>query len=98
MTEAERLARQVNLRVPALLTSALEHSRSMPGSETAERAERDFRATVADLPDEVSAEAIAFALARYAAQMVDQLSVAAGMDAESVIQHFAATYLATMDD
>ena len=93
-----RTAREINLRVPALLTSALEHARSIDGSEASVRAAADFRATLADMPDSAHPGAITFAVARLAAQMIDQLAVEAGMDAELVIQHFATGYNASIDE
>lgn len=93
-----RIARDVNLRIPALLTSALEHSRSINGSDASERSLADFRATIADMPTDAAADVVIFAVARYAAQMIDQLAVEASMDAETVVQHFATTYNATLED
>lgn len=94
----DSLERQVNLRIPAMLGSALQFSRSVKGSESQARALADFRATEADMPEGVFGGMVLFALSLGAAQMIDQLAVSAGTDAESVIQHFAATYNATVDD
>lgn len=93
----DSLIRQVNLRIPALLGSALQFSRSVNGSESADRALADFLATQADMPDGASDALVTFALAQFAAQMIDQLAVAAGTDAAVVIQHFAATYNASIE-
>nr|WP_314844333.1 hypothetical protein [uncultured Microbacterium sp.] len=95
-TEHMRLAREINIRLPALLTAAVSHATAEAGSSESRAAEDDFRATLLDIPREVDASAVTFALARLSAQIIQQLSESAGCDANAVIQHVAVTYNATI--
>jgi hypothetical protein len=50
------------------------------------------------MPQDVGSNVIPFAAMLYAMQMVDQLAVEAGMNAEDVIDHFEQTYSQSIDD
>ncbi|PVE94979.1 hypothetical protein [Microbacterium sp. TPD7012] len=95
-----RLAQEVNSRVPDLLRAALDHSRTIVGSEANTEANteanRNFAAKYAEIIQAVdgnqpglNAQGITFAVARLAAQIIDQVSVEAGMDPEKVILEFS---------
>lgn len=96
--EHMRLARETNLRLPALLTAALAHTNAEAGTAGSRAAEEDFRATLSDMPRGVDESAVTFALARLSAQIIQQLSESAGFEPNAVIQHFALTYNATTSD
>lgn len=99
MTDDSTLAiREVNLAIPDLLAAALENSRSVNGSEQFNASMTNAREVSTRMHASLPVDAVTFAVARYAMQMVDQLSVEAGRQAEDVIAHFAETYRRTAAD